>query len=556
MFVAFLLATSAAYAAPKLRLSTAALGPFSIAQGQNGSLQSLDAYNEGDGALSISVSSSASWLTATTAETRACGQPGFVCSAIRIGLQTSGLSRGTVTGFVTVSDPNALDAPQTIAVTVQVGGGVPDRMQFVVPPNNTQVRQSFTTSTPLNAAASVSGGPLSGGPRLTVLGAGGGSFRAIYSYEVVAQAPPGVGEGDYNGTIQISGSPLAADNRSVPVGIKVTRKGIAEPSSPSVSLRLAQGTAMQSKSLFINNLGLGTLSVSGATAAVTGEGSWLEAAVDGSTVNIKTTVGSLAVGTYNGKVTVASDAANDSLEIPVMLQVVEPGPPAISFNGAVTTLGFETGTLALGDLVTALGQMFTLTDPAKVNDGEIWPQSLAGAALFLNDQPLPISYASYGQIDAQIPFDASEGEGQLRVERDGQRGNAVSVVIVRARPRILWATDTDGIFISTAGGGPSNRVLAGSGIRLIAAGFGPIATGALAGVPAPEGAALDPYPTLRFGGSLFNPAPEINPSFAGLLPGFIGLYQIQVTIPQDANRGPNVPLAVQGARDPIFLNIQ
>ena len=197
---------------------------------------------------------------------------------------------------------------------------------------------------------------------------------------------------------------------------------------------------------------------------------------------------------------------------------MEPGPPAISFNGAVTTLGFESGTLALGDLVTALGQMFTLADPTKVNDGEVWPQSLAGVSLFLNDQPMPISYASYGQIDAQIPFNASEGEGQLRVERDGQRGNAVSVTIVKARPRILWATDTDGNVISTAGGGPAARVFAGSGIRLIAAGFGPIATGADAGVPAPEGATLDPYPTLRFGGSLFNPAPEIYPSFAVCYP--------------------------------------
>ena len=136
MFVAFLLATTAATAAPKLRLSTAALGPFSIAQGANGNDQSLDAYNEGDGALSLSVSSSASWLSASTNGTRACGQPGGVCTAIKVSLQTSGLSRGTVTGFVTVSDPNALDAPQTIAVTVQIGGGVPDRMQFIVPPNN------------------------------------------------------------------------------------------------------------------------------------------------------------------------------------------------------------------------------------------------------------------------------------------------------------------------------------------------------------------------------------------------------------------------------------
>jgi uncharacterized protein (TIGR03437 family) len=549
MFVACLLAT-AAQAAPKLRLSTAALGPFSIAQGSNGSQQMLDAYNDGDGALSISVSTSASWLSVSTSETRACGQPGGVCTAIRIGLQTSALPRGIVTGFVTVSDPNALDAPQTISVTAQIGGGVPDRLQFLVPPNNSPVRRAFTTSTPFNATASVGGGP-----RLTVLGAGGGSFRAVYSYEVVAQAAENVGEGDYEGSLQISGSPLAADNRSVPVGIKVTRKGIAAPTSESLSFRLAQGAAAQTKAIFMNNVGLGTLNVTGATASVTGDGSWLEAAVDGALVNVKATVGSLAVGSYTGKVTIASDAANDSIEVPVTLQVVEAGPPSISFNGAVTTLGFETGTLAVGDLVSAIGEMFTLADPVKVNDGENWPQSLSGAALFLNDQPIPISFASYGQLDAQIPFEAAEGEGQLRVERDGLRGNSVSVSIVRMRPRILWATDTSGNVIATAGGGPSAPIAAGSGIRLIAAGFGPVAGGAVAGVPAPEGASVDPYPTMRFGGTLFNPAPEVTPSFAGLLPGFVGLYQIQVTIPQNTTRGTNVPVVVQGA-GPFFLNIQ
>ena len=538
-------------AAPKLRLSTAAVGPFSIAQGQNGNIQTVDAFNAGDGGLSISVSSSATWLTASTAETRVCGQPGGVCTAIRIGLQTSALPRGTVTGFVTVSDANALDAPQTIAVTAQIGGGVPDRLQFIVPPDNSQVRQTITTSTNFNATTSAGGGP-----RLTVLGAGGGSFRAVYAYEVVAQAAASTADGDYTGTIQISGSPLAADNRAVPVGIRVTRKGIAVPTSDAVTFRLAQGAATQTKTVYVNNAGLASFTVSGAT--VTGDAPWLEASNDGSAVNIKATVGSLAVGTYTAKVTVASDAANDSLEIPITLQVVEPTAPTIQFNGAVTTLGFESGVLALGDLVSVLGEMFTLGDPQKVPDGEVWQTSFAGVSVFLNDQPIPVSFTSYGQIDAQIPFDAPEGDGQLRLERDGQRSNSVSIQIVRARPRVLWATKEDGTLISTAGGGPSAPVFAGSNIQFIAAGFGPTTSGIAAGTPAPSDspALLDPYPLLRFGGSLFNPAPEINPYFAGLLPGFVGLYQIQVTIPGNATRGASVPVTIQGTRDPIFLNIQ
>ncbi len=537
-------------AAPKLRLSTTAVGPFSIAVGQNGNPQTLDAFNAGDGALSISVSSSADWLKASTGESRDCGQPGGICTAIRIGLQTSGLPQGAATAFITVSDPNALDAPQTIAVAVQIGGGVPDRMRFLVPPNDTPVRKAFTTSTPFNAESSVGGGL-----KLTVLGAGGGSFRAVYSYEVVARATEDVGEGDYDGTIRISGSPLAADNRAVPVNIRVTRKGIASPSAANLVFRLAHGAAAQTRDVFIENTGLGSLHLSGATVETASGDGWLEASVEGQTLHLKANAGSLPTGVYAGKAIVASDAANDALEIPVTLQVVDPGPPVISFNGAVTTLGFESGVLALGDLVSVLGEMFTFGEPQKVPDFEAWPQSLAGASLFLNDRPIPVSHASYGQIDAQIPFDADEGEGVLRVERDGERGNSVSVNIVRSRPRILWVTNEDGGVISTPGGGPSSPVFAGSGIRLIAAGFGP-ASGGVAGVPAPEGAAIDPYPLIRFGGTLFNPAPQIHPSFAGLLPGFVGLYQIQVTIPENANRGDNVAVTIEGARDAIFLHIQ
>jgi hypothetical protein len=34
------------------------------------------------------------------------------------------------------------------------------------------------------------------------------------------------------------------------------------------------------------------------------------------------------------------------------------------------------------------------------------------------------------------------------------------------------------------------------------------------------------------------------------------LYQIIVTVPEDAQRGESVPVSVSGARDPIFLRIE
>src|SRR5712671_3644549 len=45
-------------AAPKLRLSASTVGPVSIAQSANGATQTVEAFNIGDGSLSLALSSS------------------------------------------------------------------------------------------------------------------------------------------------------------------------------------------------------------------------------------------------------------------------------------------------------------------------------------------------------------------------------------------------------------------------------------------------------------------------------------------------------------------
>ena len=547
----FVAASAAAlFGAPKLRLSTAAIGPFSIAQGQSGPNQTVDAFNAGDGDLSLSASSSASWLNVSIGDPRSCGQGR--CNAVQLVLQTASLPRGVATAFVTVSDPNANDAPQTISVTVQMGGGVPDKMQFYLPPDGSQVRQSFQTSTSFNLSGSVGGGP-----RLTVLGGGGGTFRTVNSYDVIASAPAGTSEGDYTGALLISGSPLSADNRSVPVAVRVTSKGIAAPSSASVEFRTAAGFAAQQKTMAINNAGIGTLTISGFTTSMTGDGNWLSAAqgFDPNQINVTVTPDGLAKGSYQGQITITSDAVNDTVQVPVTLEVADAGPPAISYGRVVTTIGGEPGVFALGDLITLYGEMFT-AGIAEASPGSPWSSTLATSAIFLNDQQVPLSIASYGQIDFQIPFDAATGEAVLRVERDGVRGNTVDIVIVRDRARLFSAVSGAGVTVSTIGGGPLSPVKAGDTINLVGAGFGPPTSYVPPGTSAPDGATIDPAPTVRIGGSIFNQAPAIQPSFAGLIPGTIGLYQLTVTIPLNTSRGPSIGVTVQGARDPILLNIQ
>jgi len=60
----FLLTFAAsAFAAPKLRLSTTAVGPVIVAPGGSISASAIDYTNAGDGSLNLSVKSSVPWLT-------------------------------------------------------------------------------------------------------------------------------------------------------------------------------------------------------------------------------------------------------------------------------------------------------------------------------------------------------------------------------------------------------------------------------------------------------------------------------------------------------------
>src|ERR1051326_8021913 len=190
-------------AAPKLRLTTAAIGPILVAQGANGTVNPAQlpyAFNIGDGSLNLRVSSSDSWLVATLGTPTNSCSGGIRCTPIVLSLQTSSLAKGTYTGFVTVADPNAVDSPQTISVTVAVGGNVPDSLTLYAPPNGTVIT-TFKTGNGAGATATTQ----SGGPWLSVAGSGFGSFVFTSTFTVTANAT-GLGAGDYNGSVAVAGS--------------------------------------------------------------------------------------------------------------------------------------------------------------------------------------------------------------------------------------------------------------------------------------------------------------------------------------------------------------
>jgi len=165
--------------------------------------------------------------------------------------------------------------------------------------------------------------------------------------------------------------------------------------------------------------------------------------------------------------------------------------------------------------------------------------------VLVNDQPAPVYYVSYGQINFQLPYAAPAGEATVRVERDGQRGNAVSITVGSFVPRLLRLGIGDYGIIQNASQGNSYPIPVTPGLAsgparegdvltIYALGLGQTSPAVDSGVAAPAQeplARVVPTPTVYFGADNLDKGRPIAPSFVGLTPAFVGLYQINVTVP-------------------------
>ena len=448
---------ASAWAQPKLRLSTTTVGPLTFAQGAVAAGQTIEARNAGNGSLNLTFTSDVPWMTAVVGTARACTVLVGTCLPINMGFQSTTLARGTFTGTLTVRDPNAIDAPQFVTVTLQAGGGVPDRVDFYLPPNGGSSEVPFTTNSALQSNVTTA----SGGSWLALALEGNGTFRFSFPYRIIGRQIPSTPVGVYQGSITTSGSTFAGDNRAVPVTLNVTANPIATPSTANLKFRIPQAGKL-SQYLVLGNRGQGTLAVSGATFApgATG-GAWLTLAPDpanSTLIKADADAGALALGTYTGTITVNSNAANGPTRVPATLEVIAAGPP-LSSVGSVLNIGtYARGeSLAQGGATAVFGEQFVplATAPAGA-EATPYPKIISGVQVFVNDVAAPLYYVSYGQVNFLIPYETPVGEAVIRVDRAGQRGNSVGVTIERRVPRIMTFSSFPGdygIIVNASQGG-------------------------------------------------------------------------------------------------------
>ena len=552
---AFLAGT--AYANPKLRLSNAAIGPLSIAVGANGPQQFVEAFNVGDGTLNLAITASAAWLAPAVGVPAACTTREGVCLPITIGLQTAGLPQGVRTGTVTVSDPNAFDAPQTITVTIQMGGGVPNRADLFVAPNGATEELAFETNSELQTDVTTQ----TGGTWLSLTLQGSGSFRFVFPYRIRVRHPAGLAEGTYNGSVNVTGSGFPPDIKNVPVTMRVTSQPIAVVAPERLATRVAQDSVHPELYVGVGNRGLGALNVTGAQATA-GGGDWLSAEkLEGSNI-VKATINTsnLAPGMHEGTVAIASNAVNGPLEVPVSVEVVPQSPPIAAFEGVVNNATFERGdAIGQGGIAAVFGEQLSYAGPQTGTELPLVTE-LGSAKVYVNGVAAPLYYTSYSQINLQIPYETPAGEALVTIMRDGQAGNVATLQVASRAPRLLRLNIGDyGIIVNPDGSFPVSTATAalwgingrparpGEALVIYAIGLGQTSPPVASGAPAPLDplARIVPAPAVYFGAGLLGGVPAA-PLFVGLTPNFVGLYQINVIVPGNAPKGDNIPLRIEG----------
>ena len=185
-------------------------------------------------------------------------------------------------------------------------------------------------------------------------------------------------------------------------------------------------------------------------------------------------------------------------------------------------------TVAPGGLISIFGSDLVKTPVGLAGwAGRVVPNKLNGTSVTIGGKAAPLIYVSAGQINAQVPVDVPPGPAQVVVTSPVGPGASFSVTVAATAPAIFFSPaaavlKNSDFSLVTAG----NPAKVGDTILVYCTGLGQttpaISTGALvSGSTSATSAAV----TATIGGK---PATV---AYAIASPGFVGLYQVAITVP-------------------------
>ncbi len=252
------------------------------------------------------------------------------------------------------------------------------------------------------------------------------------------------------------------------------------------------------------------------------------------------------------------------------------GPTAAIFpTGIVNGASFSGYALAPGSIATMFGANFSANSgPPQLSIP--LPLNVYGTAVTITDstssQPEPVRayYVSPGQVNFQVPWDVpTSGDGSFVVSNNGVTGPPVTksfapfapgiFVLSAGAPAITFANSlTLPQAISQASAGfATASAKAGDALSIYCTGLGAVSNQPSYGdvSPGPPNLATTMInPTVLIGGQ------RAQVLYSGLAPGFVGLYQINVVVPEGLPSGSSVSLLITDGVDvrsnTVFIAVQ
>ena len=235
------------------------------------------------------------------------------------------------------------------------------------------------------------------------------------------------------------------------------------------------------------------------------------------------------------------------------------GAPSYSAAGIVQAAAQTAGALAPNAIATIYGTNLSFSThaltTADLDHGDL-PLSLDGVTVYVNGIVANLFYVSPGQINFLVPYQIAASTATLYVIRNATAGPMVKVVIANTAPaffqwsgNIAVAQHADGTLISAAAPAQGGEV-----IVLFAAGLGRTSPDIAYGNVVKQAATILYAAQLQV---LLNgaPSPAANILYAGVTPGFAGLYQINLKLPDVLPANPEIRVSIGTQISPAAVQL-
>lgn len=253
-------------------------------------------------------------------------------------------------------------------------------------------------------------------------------------------------------------------------------------------------------------------------------------------------------------------AAVAAFAFPAVVVGQMPGPPTFSTDSVVHGATFERGTFAPNTFLSIFGEnlAWSTRSVSTANlDANTLPTALGGVQVLIGPTLGFLTYVSPSQINVLADSRLTPGTYTVRVLRDSLAGpHKAQITIAETAPGLFVIADgapvvtrPDGSLVTAESPARPGQI-----VILWATGLGPTLPSFRPG-ELPRGAApLDqkvPF-EVRLNDA---PIPNGHVLYAGVAPGFAGLYQVNILLPENTPRNPAIRVGYPNALSPVSQTI-